>query len=123
MPLRALKIFVHFVIHCVPLRFIIFNDCWQPVKPYTGLNARVNFVSCTNGFPLFSQIANVCTRTSTVGKGITPHCVSKCFIDIGDGIYQRAMTNGPASRLKLNLTRNVAGTTKNITTYRCTLCC
>lgn len=92
-----------------PLRFIKFT-LLATGQPVYGIEcARVNFVSRTNGFPLFSQIANVRTYTSTVGKGITPHCVSKCFIDVGDGIYQRVMTNGSASRLESNLLWNIFG--------------
>jgi len=85
----------------VRLRFIKFT-LLATGQPVYGIECeRVNFVLRANGFPLFLQIVR--TYTSTARKGITPHCMSKCFIDVSDGIYQPVMTNGSASRPESNL--------------------
>lgn len=111
-----IEIFIYFAIHVSPgpslptpplrsLCDLLNSRCWQPVNPVYGIEcARVNFVSRTNGFPLFSQIANVRNVYFDSCERDYPTIVSKCFIDVGDGIYQRVMTNGSASCPESNLT-------------------
>lgn len=63
----------------VPLRFIKFT-LLATGQPVYGIEcARVNFVSRTNGFPLFSQIVNVRTYLDSWERDYSTLCVKMFY--------------------------------------------